>query len=52
VLKCEGELRERAWMRVPRLAGASRVVIALSAIAAIAERDKVLDAGAVAGRSR
>jgi cytochrome bd ubiquinol oxidase subunit II len=41
VLKSEGALREWAWPRVPRLAAAVLVVLALAAIASLAERDRV-----------
>jgi cytochrome bd ubiquinol oxidase subunit II len=42
VLKCEGTLREWAWLRVPRLAAAVLVVLALAATASIAERNRVI----------
>ncbi len=42
VLKSEGELREWAWRRVPRLAGAVLVALAVAAMASIAERDRVV----------
>jgi cytochrome bd ubiquinol oxidase subunit II len=45
VLKSEGELREWAWPRVPRLAAAVLVVIVVAVVAAIAEHDRA--AGAV-----
>ncbi len=50
VLKCEGELREWAWPRVPRLAAAVLVVTALSAVASLAERDSTAHA-ALIGRA-
>ena len=43
VLKSEGELREWAWQRVPRLAGAVLVVLAVAAVASFVERDRVSD---------
>jgi len=42
VLKSEGRLRDWAWPRVPRLAGAVLVVLALATVASIAERDRVV----------
>jgi cytochrome bd ubiquinol oxidase subunit II len=43
VLKSEGELREWAWARVPRLAGAVLLVLAVAALASFFERDRVID---------
>jgi cytochrome d ubiquinol oxidase subunit II len=43
VLKSQGELREWAWPRVPRLAAAVLVVLALAAMASLVERDRVID---------
>ena len=43
VLKSDGALREWAWARVPRLAGAMLVVLAVAAVASIVERDRVID---------
>jgi cytochrome bd ubiquinol oxidase subunit II len=43
VLKSEGELRDWAWARVPRLAGAVLVVLAVAAVASFVERDRVID---------
>ncbi len=42
VLKSEGQLREWAWPRVPRLAAAVLVVLALAIVASIIERDQVI----------
>ena len=42
VLKSEGALRDWAWPRVPRLAGAVLVVIVLATAASIAEGDRVV----------
>jgi len=44
VLKCEGKLHDWAWPRVPRLAVAVLVVLAVAAAASIAERDRVVGA--------
>jgi len=43
VLKSEGALREWAWPRVPRLAAAVLVVLALAAMASLVERDRAID---------
>jgi Cytochrome bd terminal oxidase subunit I/Cytochrome bd terminal oxidase subunit II len=43
VLKSEGALREWAWQRVPRLAAAVLVVLAVAAAASIVQRDRVID---------
>jgi cytochrome bd ubiquinol oxidase subunit II len=43
VLKSEGALREWAWPRVPRLAAAVLVVLALAAMASLVERDRMID---------
>jgi cytochrome bd ubiquinol oxidase subunit II len=43
VLKSEGALREWAWPRVPRLAAAVLVVLAVAAVASFVERDRVID---------
>jgi cytochrome d ubiquinol oxidase subunit II len=43
VLKSEGRLRDWAWPRVPRLAAAVLVVLALATVASIAERDRVIE---------
>jgi cytochrome bd ubiquinol oxidase subunit II len=42
VLKSEGALRDWAWLRVPRLAWTVLVVLALAAVASIAERDRII----------
>ncbi len=42
VLKSEGALRDWAWPRVPRLAGAVLVVVVLATAASIAEGDRVV----------
>jgi cytochrome bd ubiquinol oxidase subunit II len=42
VLKSEGRLRDWAWPRVPRLAAAVLVVLALAIVASIVERDQVI----------
>jgi cytochrome bd ubiquinol oxidase subunit II len=42
VLKTEGALRDWAWLRIPHLARTVLVVLALAAVASIAERDWII----------
>ncbi len=42
VLKSEGALRDWAWLKVPRLALAVLVVLALATVASIAEHDRII----------
>jgi cytochrome bd ubiquinol oxidase subunit II len=49
VLKSEGELRDWAWLKVPRLAGTVLVVLALATAASIGERDLIIG-GVFSGR--
>jgi cytochrome d ubiquinol oxidase subunit II len=44
VLKSEGDLRDWAWLKVPRLAGTALVVLALATAASIFERDQMVGA--------
>ena len=44
VLKSEGELREWVWPRVPRLAGAVLMMLALATVASVSERDRAVGA--------